>query len=60
MCLPGWGLPHERRVIVKAEVTAHFGRQPKDNPRFVVTNLKTTPRQVYEAVYCARGMWRIG
>jgi hypothetical protein len=47
--------PHERRVIVKAEVTAHFGRQPKDNPRFVVTNLKTTPRHVYEAVYCARG-----
>ena len=47
--------PRERRVIVKAEVTAHFGRQPKDNPRFVVTNLKTTPRYVYEAVYCARG-----
>ena len=47
--------PHERRVIVKAEVTAHFGRTPKDNPRFVVTNLKTTPRHVYEDVYCARG-----
>ena len=46
---------HERRVIVKAEVTAHVGRQPKDNPRFVVTNLKTTPRHVYEVVYCARG-----
>ena len=47
--------PHERRVIVKAEVTAHFGCQPKDNPRFVVTNLKTSPPYVYEAVYCARG-----
>ena len=47
--------PHERRVIVKAEVAAHFGRAPKDNPRFVVTNLKTTPRHIYEAVYCARG-----
>ena len=47
--------PHERRVIVKAEVTAHLGPPPKDNPRFVVTNLKTTPRHVYEAVYCARG-----
>lgn len=47
--------PRERRVIVKAEVAAHFGRQPKDSPRFVVTNLKTTPRHVYEAVYCARG-----
>ena len=46
---------HQRRVIVKAEVTAHSGREPKDNPRFLVTNLKTTPRHVYEAVYCARG-----
>ena len=27
-------------MIVKAEVTAHFGRKPKGNPRFVVTNLK--------------------
>ena len=42
-------------MIVKAEVTAHIGRQPKDNPRFVVTNLKTSPRHVYEDVYCARG-----
>ena len=42
-------------MIVKAEVTAHSGRTPKDNPRLVVTNLKTTPRHVYEAVYCARG-----
>ena len=47
--------PHQRRVIVKAEVTAHVGREPKDNPRFVVTNLKTTPRHVYEDVYCIRG-----
>ena len=47
--------PHQRRVIVKAEVTAHVGRQPKDNPRFVVTNLKASPRHVYEDVYCARG-----
>ena len=47
--------PHARRVIVKAEVIAHFGRAPKDNPRFVVTNLKTTPQHVYETVYCARG-----
>ncbi len=47
--------PHERRVIIKAQVLPHFGRQPKDNPRFVVTNLKTTPQHVYETVYCARG-----
>ena len=46
--------PHPRRVVVKAEVTVHVGRQPKDNPRFVVTNLKTSPQHVYEAVYCAR------
>ena len=38
------------------EVAAHFGRKPKDNPRFVVTNLKTTPRHIYETVYCARGV----
>ena len=47
--------PHARRLIVKAEVTTHFGRKPKDNPRFVVTNLKTTPRHIYEVSYCARG-----
>ena len=47
--------PQERRVIVKAEVTTHFGRKPKDNPRFLITNLKTTPKHVYERVYCARG-----
>ena len=28
----------ERRVIIKAEVVRHAGREPKDNPRFVVTN----------------------
>ncbi len=47
--------PHPRRVIVKAEVTTHFGRKAKDNPRFLVTNLKTTPRHIYEVSYCARG-----
>ena len=47
--------PHPRRVIVKAEVTTHSGRKPKDNPRFLVTNLTTTPRHVYERVYCGRG-----
>ena len=39
----------------KAEVAAHYGDKPKDSPRFVVTSLKTTPRHVYKAVYCARG-----
>lgn len=45
----------QRRVIIKAEVVRHPGREPKMNPRFVVTNLKGTPRRLYEKVYCARG-----
>jgi hypothetical protein len=45
----------ERRAIIKAEVVRHEGREPKDNPRFVITNLKTSPRWIYERVYCARG-----
>jgi hypothetical protein len=47
--------PHERRVIIKAEVVCLPGRAPQDNPRFVVTNLPQTPRWIYEHVYCARG-----
>ena len=31
------------------------GRAPQDNPRFVVTNLRQTPRFIYERIYCARG-----
>ena len=45
----------ERRVVIKAEVVRLKGREPRDNPRFVVTNLRQTPRFVYEKVYCARG-----
>jgi Transposase DDE domain group 1 len=47
--------PHKRRVIIKAEVTDHPGREPKDNPRFVVTNLPQSPAFTYEHVYCRRG-----
>jgi hypothetical protein len=43
-----------RRVVIKAEVVRHPGRAPKNNPRFVVTNLPHTPRHVY-AIYRARG-----
>lgn len=32
----------------------HPGRAPKNNPRFVVTNLTAPPRAVYE-LYCQRG-----
>jgi Transposase DDE domain group 1 len=46
--------PQRRRVIIKAEVVRHPGREPKDNPRFVVTNLRHSPRHLYEAIYCAR------
>ncbi len=45
---------HKRRVIIKAEVVRHPGRAPKNNPRFVVTNLTTRPQAVY-AFYCQRG-----
>ena len=44
-----------RRVVIKAEVVRLPGREPRDNVRVVVTNLRQTPRFVYERVYCARG-----
>ena len=44
-----------RRVIIKAEVVRLGDREPRDNPRFVVTNMRQTPRFLYEKVYCARG-----
>ena len=44
----------KRRVIIKAEVVRHPGRAPKNNPRFVVTNLPDPPQAVYE-FYCGRG-----
>lgn len=43
-----------RRVIYKAEVVRHPGREPKDNPRFVVTNIRRVPKNVYEKIYCQR------
>lgn len=46
---------HARRVVIKAEVVRLPGRDPRDNPRFVITNLRQTPRFLYERVYCARG-----
>jgi hypothetical protein len=47
--------PHQRRVVIKAEVVRLPGREPRDNARFVITNVRQTPRFVYERVYCARG-----
>jgi hypothetical protein len=48
-----WAAP--RRTIIKAEVVWHDGREPRDNPRFVITNLPQTPEWIYTHVYCARG-----
>ena len=48
-----WAAP--RRTIIKAEVVWHHGREPRDNPRFVITNLRQTPAWIYTHVYCARG-----
>jgi hypothetical protein len=45
----------ERRVIIKAEVVRAEEKAPKDNPRFVITNMKQTPQWLYEQVYCQRG-----
>jgi hypothetical protein len=47
--------PAPRRTIIKAEVVWHHGREPRDNPRFVITNLRQTPEWIYTHVYCARG-----
>jgi hypothetical protein len=44
----------KRRIVIKAEVVRHPGRAPKDNPRFLVTNLPHTPTHVY-TLYRQRG-----
>ena len=45
----------DRRIIFKSEVVRHPGRKPKDNPRFVVTNLNSSAKHIYEKIYCLRG-----
>jgi hypothetical protein len=47
--------PRQRRMIIKAEVVHAEGKKPKDNPRFVITNMKQSPQFLYEKVYCQRG-----
>ena len=42
--------PHERRVILKAEVTAQG-----PNPRFIVTNMERAPQALYDDLYARRG-----
>ena len=46
--------PRPRRVIIKAEVVRADGKVPKDNPRFLITNLQQSPQWIYEQVYCQR------
>jgi hypothetical protein len=40
----------QRRVIMKAEHTSQGS-----NPRFVITNLRASPRVIYDNYYCPRG-----
>ena len=42
-------------MIFKAEVVRAEGKEPKDNPRFIITNLKHSPSWIYQQVYCQRG-----
>ena len=46
---------HARRAVIKAEVVVHSGRDPRDNPRIVITNLQHGPARLYREIYCARG-----
>ena len=39
---------YERRILYKAEVTRHPNRDAKDNPRFVVSNMKQSPQWLYK------------
>jgi len=48
-----WGV--KRRVIIKAEMVRLEASEPRDNPRYVVTNLSAGPKHLYENVYCQRG-----
>lgn len=44
----------ERRVVIKSEVVTYPGRPPKNNARFVITNLRNSPKAAY-SIYCDRG-----
>lgn len=47
--------PHPRRAVIKAEVVVHPGRDLRDNPRIVITNLRHGPERLSREIYCARG-----
>ncbi|MDZ7799283.1 MAG: IS1380 family transposase [Trueperaceae bacterium] len=47
--------PHERTVVYKSEVTQHPGREARDNPRFLITNVGADPEVIYRRMYAKRG-----
>ena len=49
-----WARPHKPRVVFKPEFVVNPGRETKNNMRFVGTNMKQTPKDLYE-FYSARG-----
>jgi hypothetical protein len=51
---PWLSWPRRRRVVVKAQVVTNADSAPRDNPRYVVTNMKLPPEEIYE-VYRGRG-----
>jgi Transposase DDE domain group 1 len=51
---PWLSWPHRRRVVVKAEVVTNLGSEPRDNTRYVVTNMTLAPEAIYE-IYRGRG-----
>lgn len=44
----------KRRVIFKAEIVSHENREPRENQRYVVTNMKGASKALYKQ-YVARG-----
>ena len=43
------------RVLIKADMALHAGREPKANLRFVLTDVHGAARRIYERIYCRRG-----
>ena len=48
-----WG--QRWRVLIKADMVLHAGREPKLNVRFVLTDINGSPQRIYERIYCGRG-----
>lgn len=46
---------YARRIVIKAEIVHNSWGEPKDNPRFVVTNKRQAAKTIYQKAYCSRG-----